>query len=271
MQKNIILFDMDGTITDARKVIESDMIESLQSILDCGHEIGIISGSDISFVKEQCQPLFENGMYKQIHFWPCNGSEYYKYNLENNSFDLIYFADIREQIGRKKFEDAISLLNKVHCKTIAVLSSLDIPFTTGNIVFRRSTINYCPIGRDFNQDGREIFENHPENLNIRNKIIDEIDTLFSLFKLGGLFEFSLGGKTSIDIRLYNTGKDQVLSKLNKPVWFIGDAIGPAGNDHTIYEALSFFKKRAFKTSGPIETISIVKNILKIISDGGKIY
>ena len=42
---NIALFDMDGTITPARKLIDRKMIKALDALSEYG-DIGIVSGSD---------------------------------------------------------------------------------------------------------------------------------------------------------------------------------------------------------------------------------
>lgn len=49
----IALFDLDQTLTIARKPIEKSMIDTLNACKEKGVAIGIVSGSDLNKIKEQ--------------------------------------------------------------------------------------------------------------------------------------------------------------------------------------------------------------------------
>ena len=49
----IALFDVDQTLTPARKTIEKAMIETLDKCHARGIALGIVSGSDLNKIKEQ--------------------------------------------------------------------------------------------------------------------------------------------------------------------------------------------------------------------------
>jgi phosphomannomutase len=68
----IALFDVDQTLTPARKTIEKSMIETLDKCISRGIAIGIVSGSDLNKIKEQVgeeliqradYTFSENGLY----------------------------------------------------------------------------------------------------------------------------------------------------------------------------------------------------------------
>ena len=48
--KKIVLFDMDGTLTPARKRMDWDVIDALCDLQKAGFEIGIVTGSDMDYV-----------------------------------------------------------------------------------------------------------------------------------------------------------------------------------------------------------------------------
>jgi hydroxymethylpyrimidine pyrophosphatase-like HAD family hydrolase len=48
----IALFDLDQTLTIARKPIEKSMIDTLNACKEKGVAIGIVSGSDLNKIKE---------------------------------------------------------------------------------------------------------------------------------------------------------------------------------------------------------------------------
>ena len=57
--KNIVLFDMDGTLTEPRQKMGIQMEQQLLKLQESGYEIGIITGSDMNYVKQQCSGLFD--------------------------------------------------------------------------------------------------------------------------------------------------------------------------------------------------------------------
>ena len=80
--KKIILFDMDGTLTPARKAMPSDIAEKLFMLHNSGYEIGIISGSGMNYIFEQCQIFFDTygSRLSNLKIYPCNGTKYFKWD-----------------------------------------------------------------------------------------------------------------------------------------------------------------------------------------------
>lgn len=270
MSGNIILLDMDGTITPPRKHISGEMCDVLERVLSENVDVGIITGSDMNFIKEQCSELFKRNLHKSMYFWPCNGSSHYKWDHSFNDLKLVYHTDMRDLIGERDFSSLIYSINKVHYETLNVIEALNIPMTGGFINFRGSSINYCPIGRDFNEKGRGLFEQHPKNQLLRKEIINSIRDYFILSTNGRgswLVEFALGGKISVDIYPKGHNKSQVLGKIDKTPWFVGDNVGSDGNDKEIFKIL-VESNRGFKTSGPEETVEIISTILERIKSDG---
>uniref|UniRef100_A0A0A9W574 Phosphomannomutase n=1 Tax=Lygus hesperus TaxID=30085 RepID=A0A0A9W574_LYGHE len=52
-KKVILLFDVDGTLTPARKTATADMFETLKRARACGYTLGIVGGSDFAKQREQ--------------------------------------------------------------------------------------------------------------------------------------------------------------------------------------------------------------------------
>ena len=57
--KKIVLFDMDGTLTPARKKMQWSMVDALADLQQAGAEIGIVTGSDLDYVRQQCDIIFD--------------------------------------------------------------------------------------------------------------------------------------------------------------------------------------------------------------------
>ena len=52
VKNSLVLFDVDGTLTESRQMISKDMIEALRE-LSHTTEIGLLTGSGLEYIKEQ--------------------------------------------------------------------------------------------------------------------------------------------------------------------------------------------------------------------------
>ena len=75
----VVLFDMDGTLTPPREKMNSNILKPLSELQKNGFEIAIVSGSDLDYIEEQCEILWDinNVDPYKIHFLPCNGTKYF--------------------------------------------------------------------------------------------------------------------------------------------------------------------------------------------------
>ena len=73
-----LLFDMDGTLSPARKPVIREFVELLPKLTD-NYNVGIVTGSGLEYVKEQASFLFEGSLedFGPIHIMPCNGTKYF--------------------------------------------------------------------------------------------------------------------------------------------------------------------------------------------------
>jgi hydroxymethylpyrimidine pyrophosphatase-like HAD family hydrolase len=76
---NIILFDMDGTLTLPRKEISRSMVHKLKDLSKYA-EIGIVTGSGYDYLTQQCREMwYDIGTVSPsvITLLPCNGTQVY--------------------------------------------------------------------------------------------------------------------------------------------------------------------------------------------------
>ena len=62
MSRNIVLFDIDGTLTESRQKFNSTTLSSSLVELSQVAEIGIVTGSDYNYLKEQLNPLLDSSI-----------------------------------------------------------------------------------------------------------------------------------------------------------------------------------------------------------------
>ncbi len=249
----IILFDMDGTLTPARKSMQIDILNILINLYDSGFEIGIVTGSDFDYVKEQCKILFESKLKETIHWLPCNGTKYYNLNIQE---DPIHETNMIENLGQENYNKLIKF---------CIMSQLEImkqnpqlPVTGNFFQYRGSMLNWCPIGRAAETKHRYIWQSLDEKNKIRLPWLIKARTEFINLNIKNLI-INLGGETSFDI--YPTGWDKTYALKHFPnykTYFIGDRCQLNGNDYSIYESC---KPNSWETAGPEKTIDIIKSIM----------
>tara|TARA_R110001583_G_scaffold10061_4_gene46919 strand:+ start:4688 stop:5506 length:819 start_codon:yes stop_codon:yes gene_type:complete len=262
---NIVLFDMDGTLTEPRKAIKTDIFPALRELSKVS-EIGIVTGSDYEYVRQQIGMLLEKTELRyRIHILPCNGTKYYPPpDSANQEYRIAHQVNIREKLGETRFRAVITYL----LRRQSLLSLYDIPFTGHHIDYRGSLINWCPIGRNANDiDRKEFIEfdtkhtstfRHDEIRGFNIRITREMQIEDIVMKLGG--------DTSFDIFPKGWDKTYCLRHFkNYKHYFVGDRCEKDGNDWELYERLRG-AGRAFKTTGPAQTSKIIfDNIIPAIT------
>ena len=261
MNKIIVLFDMDGTLTESRQSFSyRPLKESLYRLCNYGAHIGIITGSDEDYLREQMGDFLNKSSCRyKTHLLPCNGTKYYKPpEFPNQDFRLVHEVSMEDKLGEKKYRDLICEL---------IYSQVDVcqvgaPLTGHFINCRGSTINWSPIGRNANKTQRQAFVDMDTKRNIRTHFLEELRAMLVLKNMERDVTIKLGGDTSFDI--YPTGWDKTYGLRHFQgwdVWFVGDRCDPNGNDFEIYNACS---GQSYVSEGPENTQEIIECIIENI-------
>ena len=254
----IVLFDMDGTLTPARKRISNDVVSCLKNLSKIA-KIGIVSGSGFNYIVEQCSDLWSEvgSVYPEdITLFPCNGTKMYTW--KKMRWDLDFEARIQDEIGEDKFRKFISILLDLQCKFSKDYET--IPMIGHFISYRGSMINWCPMGRDASFTYREDFVKKDKEYNIREDLISQLKQSLKENEIEGI-TIALGGNTSIDIYPKGWDKTFCLNHIDESeIWFVGDRCKKGENDYEIFKML-YKDDRSFQTSDPGVTISIVNDII----------
>ena len=260
----LVLFDVDGTLTEPRQSINLRMIKALRELARHS-EIAFVSGSDLDYIKEQLWPALNDPIIKHnCHVLPCNGTKYLiPTGDEELLFSKIYEGSMEEEIGTLKFNNIMKNICTLQGELVG--EGYDIPLT-GHFVHNRGTmINWCPIGREATTIHRQLFKAADKLYHIRKKYLDKLRERLEKEKME--INIKLGGDTSFDIYPANWDKTFVFNHFNKTdwdFWFVGDSCSRDGNDYEIFEKLKPHS-RAFEVGGPDETIEIIDfHILRYI-------
>ena len=255
----VVLFDMDGTLTEPRKKINSEMVKAISNLTKIA-KVGIVTGSGFNYIEEQCSRLWDgidSSNLSNLILMPCNGTQVYEF--KRNEYRCIHDNNMKVSITVKRFEELIRSLIQIQSNAI---DNFKFPLTGNFISYRGSMINYCPIGRDASNYEREEFKKLDSQFGIRKSLISHLSLMMKQTCLDQVITWALGGSTSIDI--YPKGWDKTYALKHVPVedcYFIGDKCFDDGNDRQIYEKVKEEGLGSFSTGSPQETIRIIKNHL----------
>ena len=258
---NIVLFDLDGTLSPARESINLNLMHPLKELSKIAR-IGIVTGSGFEYVLEQCKELWNSigSVYPDmITLLPCNGTQ--MFDWENQNWANIHSVNMIDKLS----QDIYNILAReiIALQSFLVSGQTDMPLTGEFISYRKSMINWCPIGRAANEKQRQKFIDIDSKTKIRNTYIKVLKSF--CIKNNIQITCALGGQTSVDIYPNGWDKTYALNHFKDcNIYFVGDKCIDDGNDRTIYEAIL---PNAYITSGPSETIKIIKekiipNIMK---------
>lgn len=249
LDKKIIAFDLDGTLTVSKSPITENMAGLIKQLAK-QKKVVVISGGWFKQFKTQLLPSFHNddSMIPFVHnltLLPTSGSQRYEYNEIKKEWELT---------DKEPLEDEVKDRAKKLLKEIIDSNLYDIPAKSiGDIIEDRDTqITFTPNGQQAPIELKRLWD--PDRKK-REKIkeiltpkLPEVDIL-------------INGSSSIDIvpKGFNkaVGLQRLLDKFGlkkSDMIFVGDALFPGGNDYSVKEA----GVETIAVKGPEETAIVIK-------------
>tara|TARA_Y200000002_G_C22675587_1_gene661906 strand:- start:732 stop:1484 length:753 start_codon:yes stop_codon:yes gene_type:complete len=245
--KEIIIFDVDGTLVESGSQIEDKNIEVLKK-LKKKYELALCGGGKIDKILHQ----MKNKIYFNHYFTECGCV--YDFNKSKKKLELenIYIKNLREH----PLYCEINILIKEFLKYLSNVS-YEI---TGHFVDLRNGIVYLScIGMQATLNEREKFKALDLQINIRNNIINILKK--KAHELGILSDISIniGGSVGIGVYPKEYDKIQILKFINKKkyskIYYFGDKYSKDGND---YEIINDKDIIGHKIDNVYETYNILK-------------
>jgi phosphomannomutase len=231
-----LLFDMDGTLTDAREPITLDVLAALRGV-STGIKKYLVTGSDFSKVEEQIPTDFLLSTFERIY--TCNGTRVWNCNLDMDDEslpaepELIHKVTLTDHYSEADINHIVNVLLKTAYKTHTKIK-------TGTFVeWRDSQINFSVVGRNCTTTQRADYVEWDTKSGERRKIIEH---LRKEFKGWGL-SFRLGGQISIDITRTGWDKSYAFKNMKETpdqCVFFGDKICKDGNDLDIAMKCAYY-------------------------------
>ena len=216
--KDLVAFDLDGTLAESKQPLQEPMGEALATLLDVAH-VAVISGGDWpQFEKQVASRLPERADRTKLWLMPTTGTKLYRFDGEWRAVYAELFEEDEKQKILKAFDESLEATGFVPEKTWGE-----------RIEDRGSQITFSALGQEAPIDAK-----HSWDPDFAKRKVIQADLQK---RLPGL-SINMGGATSIDITREGVDKAYGLKKLNEAsgialdkMMFIGDAIFPGGNDY----------------------------------------
>ena len=264
-EKNIVLFDMDGTLTPARESAGVPIAMAMRELSRVA-KIGIVTGSHFEYLQQQCESILNSLVGPQldrVSLFPCNGGQYYRWS--GSSWHLLGDKNMQNFLGQQKFNELMKTCIFVLNAAVEDLDTESWGMAGHFVEYRGPMINLCFPGRQAEKSDRKKFQDLDKKYNIRNSALNRLKGKMIVDDICDL-ECKLGGNTSIDIFPKGWNKLLALENIAEPqVWFVGDRCTGDGNDREIYEYTMKYD-RGYETDGPGQTVDIIENIIQKIKE-----
>ncbi|MFG6282323.1 HAD-IIB family hydrolase [Sphingomonas sp. S6] len=243
--KQLIAFDLDGTLAESKQPLQEPMGEALADLLGVAH-VAVISGGDWpQFQKQVASRLPARADLSKLWLMPTTGTKLYVHR--DGEWQTVYaelFDDATKAKILKAFDESLEATGFVPEKTWGE-----------RIEDRGSQITFSALGQEAPVAEKEHWDPKFEKRKVIQADLKQ--------RLPGL-SINMGGATSIDITQEGVDKAYGLKKLRDEsgipldaMMFIGDAIFPGGNDYPAKE----LGLDTVRVRDPEETISVVTAIV----------
>ena len=255
--KQLIVFDLDGTLAESKSSLDTEMSTLLYELLGI-IKVAVISGGDWpQFEKQVLSNLPHDDFLENLSLLPTCGTKFYEYAAGN--WKKIYSEDFTDDEKNKIISSLKKAIGEDGFKVEKVWGE--------TIEDRGSQITFSALGQQAPLEEKVKWD---PDFTKRRKIKTILDNLIPTFTV------RLGGATSIDVTKLGIDKAYGIGKLRdtlgiaiQEMIFIGDALFPGGNDYPAEEAgvVSIRVKNPTESKRVIETIiacldSIYETIVK---------
>lgn len=248
--KQLVVFDLDGTLAQSKSSLDPGMVVLLNSLLDVT-KVAVISGGDWpQFEKQVLSGGFEPDVLANLSLLPTTGTKFYVYR---STWELLYAEDLTD-VQKTKIIGALQQATNT------------LGFTPekvwGEIIEDRGTqITYSALGQEAPLEAKEAWD---PDFAKRKKMQAVLEGLIPEFSV------RLGGTTSVDVTRPGIDKGYGIHKLREVLGidipdmiFVGDAIFPGGNDYAAKEA----GVASIEVKNPSETETVIKTIIACLRPG----
>jgi phosphomannomutase len=247
--KKLIVFDLDGTLTESKSALDPEMSVLLHNLLSIV-KVAVISGGDWpQFEQQVLSKLPRDRLLVNLSLLPTCGTKFYQYSGDwKKLYEEDFTADEREKI--------LDSLNRA----IGVAGFQAKELWGEVIEDRGSQITFSALGQQAPLEEKAKWD---PDYTKRRKIKSILDAFIPEFST------RIGGATSIDVTKPGIDKAYGIRKLQdvlgislQEMIFVGDALFPGGNDYPAEEA----GVASIPVRDPHETKRVTETIIACLAD-----
>ncbi len=246
--KQLIVFDLDGTLAESKSAIDAEMAGLLTALLRIV-KVAVISGGDLpQFQQQLLAHLPPNDALKNLSLLPTCGTRFFTYD---GAWHKLYAQDL----DAAQKEKIVAALNAA-----VDTSGFRASKTWGEAIEdRESQITYSALGQQAPLDAKKTWDPDFAKRKAIKALLDKSLPDFSV---------RLGGSTSIDITLPGIDKAYGIRKLRDTLGiaidamiYVGDALFPGGNDYPARETGAV----CIQVRDPQETKRVIETIIACLN------
>ena len=212
MHNRVYIFDVDGTLTVSRTLIDPKFKEFFLKFIT-ENDCYIVTGSDYSKTLEQ---LGEDIMHKVKRSYNCSGNSVWEQGVEVSSTNWSLSNEARDFLSHELFRSKFPIRTGTHIED------------------RPGMVNFSIVGRGATMKERKEYEAWDKEHNERIFIAHVFNKRYSSTGVSA----KVAGATGLDIAPNGKDKRQILADFNDvPVYFYGDMMQPGGNDEPLGNAI----------------------------------
>ena len=230
--KKVLSFDIDQTLNIAKTPIPDEIAKLLIKCLD-HFEICPISGQKFEqFLIQIVDRLKDHGVTNKqlthLHLFVAQGTQYYRFNLDKNDWELVYNFPLTDAEVEKicnSLEQAAKELNFWEEDKLKPGDEINEN--------RLSQVTFSALGQKAGTEEKYAWD--PDHKK-REAIVKRVQ------ELAPEFEYEIGGTTSINAFKPGTNKvfgmNHLLEELNvqkEDILYFGDMTQPGGNDYPVVQ------------------------------------
>jgi HAD superfamily hydrolase (TIGR01484 family) len=244
--KELIVFDLDGTLAESKSPLDSEMAQLLNSLLGVVRVAIISGGAWQQFEHQLLAQLCHGESLRHLSLLPTCGTQFY---VRESIWTLLYSEDFQEA-EKAQIIDALKRATRA--------SESAATKVWGEIIEDRgSQITFSALGQLAPLEDKKQWD---PDFAKRIKIKANLDALLPNFSV------HMGGATSIDVTKKGIDKAYGIRKLRDvlgisigEMLFIGDALFPGGNDYPAREA----GVQCIEVRDPLETKRVIQALISM--------
>lgn len=234
----ILVVDKDGTLTNPRKLLTSDVAEVVLDLLSAGAVIAVITGGEFyRLQREVFDPLRKVAkdwkLFDKLYLISENGTQMCRYRAAANDFEQIHRVDLNDKIGERNFNAIVELIYEL-------MEKYNIQRTpeAKQVVSGGSQIKFSPLGNVQDDELRASFDPTGERRKLWAAYLKKRMTDKGLLDKDGLIvDVIVAGTASINILPRGVNKGSAICRLvticglsHGAAMYFGDKFGDNGND-----------------------------------------